>query len=87
MTVEEFDQLSPLNLVPSLIEKNILLVGAQFDLVSPIEANHKRIVQAFRDAGAKKFHEVVLASDHMFLSKRIALARVIIDWLQKECGF
>ena len=87
MTVEEFDQLSPLSLVPSLIEKNILLVGAQFDLISPIESNHKRIAQAFHDAGAKRFHEVVLSSDHMFLNKRIALARVIIDWLQKECGF
>lgn len=87
MTPAENDRMSPIIQAPRLVRKNMLLVGAMRDVVSPLDIAHRPIAQAMRDAGAQAFDEVILDTDHSFLTKRIALARLIIDWLRKRAGF
>ncbi len=87
MTPAENDRMSPIVQAPRLVEKNILLVGAMRDVVSPLEIAHRPIAQAMRDAGVRAFDEVILDTDHSFLTKRIALARLMIEWLRKRGGF
>lgn len=87
MTPSDYDRMRPTVRAPHLVEKNILLIGASEDKVAPLDACHKPIAQAMRDAGVRVFDEVILDTDHNFLTKRIALARLMIQWLRDRCGF
>lgn len=87
MTPEDLDRMSPIVQAPRLVEKNVLLVGASRDSVAPLETCHKPIAKAMRDAGMRALDEVILDSDHTFLTKRIALAQLMIGWLRQRCGF
>ncbi|MEJ7935383.1 hypothetical protein WG907_14100 [Sphingobium sp. AN558] len=87
MTPAENDRMSPVFQAPRLVEKNMLLVGAMRDAVSPLEEAHRPIAKAMRDAGVRGFDEVILDSDHSILTKRIALARLMIKWLRTKSGF
>lgn len=87
MTPAENDRMNPVLQAPRLVNKNVLLVGAMRDVVSPLEIAHRPIAQAMRDADVRGFDEVILDTDHSFLTKRIALARLIIEWLRKRGGF
>lgn len=87
MTPAENDRMNPVLQAPRLIEKNIFLIGAMRDAVSPLDIAHRPIAQAMRDAGVRAFDEVILDTDHGFLTKRVALARLTIEWLRKRATF
>jgi dipeptidyl aminopeptidase/acylaminoacyl peptidase len=87
LSTEDFDRISPIFQAKKLRQKRVLLVGADRDVVTPIETNHRPIAAAIRAAGAEHFTEVILDTDHLFLTKRIALARLVIAWLRSECDF
>lgn len=87
MTPDDYDRMRPTVRAQHLIDKNILLVGALRDIVAPLDTCHKPIARAMRDAGVRTFDEVILDTDHNFLTKRIALARLMIQWLRDRCGF
>ncbi|MEJ7935969.1 hypothetical protein WG907_17180 [Sphingobium sp. AN558] len=87
MNPAELDRVRPIVQAPRLVDKNVLLIGALNDRVATIETCHKPIAQAFRDAGVRVFDDVILDTDHSFLTKRIALARLIIGWLRQRCDF
>jgi pimeloyl-ACP methyl ester carboxylesterase len=87
MTPADHARVNPLRRAPYLIDKNVLLIGAQQDTVAPLETNHRLIAKALRNAGARGLHEAILETDHMFLTKRIALARLVIAWLRQCCSF
>lgn len=89
-----FDQLKPadrermdvLKAAPKLVDKNVLLVGSMDE--DYVQNIHKPIVQAMNAAGAKHFSAMILETGNSFmLNKRIALTRIVISWLKKECGF
>jgi dipeptidyl aminopeptidase/acylaminoacyl peptidase len=83
----EYDRISPITQAKNLTGKKLLLIGGERDVVTPIEFCHRPIAAAMREAKIEGFSEVILETDHMFLTKRIALARLIIAWLRSECGF
>ncbi|MEJ7927480.1 hypothetical protein WG908_12025 [Sphingobium sp. AN641] len=87
MTSGEIDRLSIIHNIPRLLSKKLLLIGATNDMPTPLKTCHIPIRNAFRDAGATNFTDIVLDSDHFFLTKRIALARIVTSWLRTECGF
>jgi pimeloyl-ACP methyl ester carboxylesterase len=87
MTAADHDRVNPFRRMSRLVDKNVLLIGAQQDAVAPLETNHRPIAKALRDAGVRGFHEVIFETDHGFLTKRIALARLVIAWLRQQCGF
>jgi pimeloyl-ACP methyl ester carboxylesterase len=50
-------------------------------------AGHARFAAALKQAGAKHLTEEVWTTDHTFSDRRIALARRVVDWLRKDCGY
>jgi uncharacterized protein len=83
----DFDRISPICQAAKLVDKPVLLIGGYRDVVTPIDVCHRPIADAIKSAGAKRFTEVILESDHGFLTKRLALARLLISWLKTECDF
>ncbi len=75
------DDWNLLNLLLKLKEKNILLVGAEFDYVAPVELHHHPMVEGLKKVGAE-FKSEVYKSGHSFSSTRIKLTTEIIGWLE-----
>ena len=85
--IADLDRLSVIHNVPRLLSKKVLIVGGSRDVEAPIQQCHIPIVKAFNDAGAKDVTDVILDSDHYYLTKRTALARIVVGWLRCEAGF
>ncbi|MCF6270172.1 MAG: alpha/beta fold hydrolase [Melioribacteraceae bacterium] len=75
------DEWNLLKLIPELKKKNILLVGAEYDYVAPLEIHHHPMVEGLKQVGAK-FKSEVYKSGHSFSSSRIKLTTEIINWLK-----
>ena len=75
------DDWNLLKLLPKLKEKNILLVGAEYDYVAPLELHHQPMVEGFKKVGAELKSEIY-KSGHSFSSTRIKLTREVIEWLK-----
>ena len=67
--------------------QRLLLIGASHDMAAPVDVCHKPFVKALEKAGAEHLTEVIMETDHLFMTKRIALARLVVAWLRSECGF
>lgn len=87
MTPADYDRMRPTVRAAHLVHRHVLLIGAHRDTVAPLETCHKPIARAMRDAGVRIFDEVILDCDHGFLTKRIALSRLIIQWLRQRSSF
>jgi len=70
-----------LNYLEKLSSKNLLIIGAKFDTTTPMEIHHKPLISSLRMIDAKNVKEVLLETEHSFSDKRIALARIISEWL------
>ena len=62
-------------------QKSVLLIAASRDTVAPPELHHTPLVEALQKAGTQQLHHHILDSDHGFSDRRVALARLILDWL------
>ena len=80
----EFDLLTQ---VEALSRRRLLLIAGKRDTVVPLASDHQPLIEALKESGSKRVDELVLDTDHAFSSKRIALARAVIGWLQETCGF
>ena len=78
---ENKDDWNLLKLIPELREKNILLVGAKYDYVAPLELHHYPLVEGLKKNGVKLKSELY-KSGHSFSSLRIKLTTEIIGWLK-----
>jgi hypothetical protein len=87
MTDADFDRVSITARAGQLIAKPMLLIGASRDTTAPLELCHETIVEGLEAAGLRHLTAVVLEADHQFLTKRVALARLVVSWLRSECGF
>lgn len=72
-----------LNYLEKLSSKNLLIIGAKFDTTTPIEIHHKPLISSLKMTNAKNVEEMILETEHSFSDKRIALARIISDWLSE----
>ncbi|GHV36421.1 hypothetical protein FACS1894187_10990 [Synergistales bacterium] len=72
--------------VPSLCGRNVLLVGASEDVLTPINLHHNVLASEMRKYKECLLTEKILPCDHVFTSKRNALYRVILKWLE-ACGY
>lgn len=86
VTPAERSRMDMMKAAPKLVDKNVLLIGSlNTDYLQNI---HRPLVRSMAAAGAKHFSEVTLESaNEYFLTKRIALARLVTSWLKSECGF
>lgn len=71
----------------ALSEQVLLLIGATQDQLVPLAENHEPLVRALRKAGADRLTEVVLDTDHYFVTKKVAIARILLGWLRDECRY
>jgi len=71
-----------LNIEKQLSEKNILLVGAEYDTVAPLEIHHTPLVEKLKASGIN-ISDAVLKSGHSFSCCRIKLNETIIEWIKK----
>lgn len=65
---------------PALQERQVLLVG------SANQTEHDSLVTALGGARADRLTAYWWPTDHSFSDRRIALARVLVDWVRKPCG-
>ena len=72
-------------LVPKLAGKSLLLIGAEGDTILPLDQHHEPLVEALRESGYGDLTVETLDSDHVFSSRRIALAHIVINWLNNRC--
>jgi hypothetical protein len=75
---EEFDILGRAG---TLKDRSILMVKAESDKTAIPDVHHEILLEAFKEAGVRDLTEISLDTGHQFLGKRIALQRVIRDWI------
>ena len=88
MVAELAANVSEWNLISNAEElagKRVLLVAGTRDVDTPIEVNHTPFLQALEAAGVDA-EEVVFESDHSFSDRRIALARSVVEFLNRCVG-
>jgi hypothetical protein len=73
--------------VAEFVDKTLLLVNGARDEQNPVELSHNPLVTALRAAGASRLTEAVLDSDHLLLTKRLELEKLVISWLKDSCKF
>lgn len=71
-----------LHLNKKLSKKNILLVGAQYDAVSPIDIHHYPLVKSLLETD-NTVEEKIIESGHSFSSRRIKLNEIVLDWIKR----
>lgn len=71
------------NYLGELSSKNLLLIGAKFDTTAPMDIHHRPLMSALSSINAKNIKEIILETGHSFSDKRIALARIISEWLSE----
>jgi pimeloyl-ACP methyl ester carboxylesterase len=69
----------------ALARKPLLLVAGAEDEVTPPALHHAPLVAAIRAEGGGLLRETTLAGDHSFSASRIALTRVVLEWLDGDC--
>ena len=70
------------NHTKSFLNKNLLLIAAEYDQLAPMEIHHKPLADLLKK-GNSSFSEKVISDGHSFSNKRIELTREIINWLNK----
>ncbi|QPC83843.1 alpha/beta fold hydrolase [Phototrophicus methaneseepsis] len=68
-------------MVPEFIEKRLLLVGAERDDVVPPGQHLLPLVSLLNKSNMTQLSYQSLPADHVFSYQRIALTRLIVDWL------
>lgn len=70
-----------LNYSGKAVDKNILLIGAEYDNIAPISLHYLPMVTKFSKVSSK-IQSFKLECGHSFVSKRIELTKTIINWLK-----
>jgi pimeloyl-ACP methyl ester carboxylesterase len=73
-------------LAPRLVDRPVLLVGTGRDDVAPVHMHHEPLVAAYRSYAVPRLEHQVFMTDHSLSDCRIALARSVIDFLDRSMG-
>ena len=65
--------------------KTLLLVGGSRDGMAPPDKHLDPLVKALREKGASRLTVQTLDADHTASGQRIALARLLVSWLNDKC--
>jgi hypothetical protein len=80
---EHADSWNLLDKVPELTHKNLMLICGKYDNIAAPEIHHYPLVKALKGTGSVKLEHFELESGHSFSDKRIKLAGLIVEWLNK----
>jgi pimeloyl-ACP methyl ester carboxylesterase len=78
---EDFDLL---NSAPAFAGRNLLLVGASRDAITPPDVHHTSLLDALRKDGRASVRGVMMEDDHGYSASRVALAEALLDHLEKR---
>lgn len=81
--VEHMDEFDTMRLANTLSQLDVLLIAGERDDDLPPSLHHTPLVTMLEKKNAENLTHVMLDADHGFSDKRIALARVLLDWLDK----
>ncbi|MFI1353155.1 alpha/beta hydrolase family protein [Streptomyces sp. NPDC020898] len=73
-------------LAPRLADRPVLLVGTGRDDVTPVQIHHEPVVTAYRTYPVPRLEHRVFMTDHSLSDHRVALARAVIDFLDRSVG-
>jgi len=69
----------------ALAKKPALLIAGARDEVTPPALHHEPLVAAIAAQGGDALESVVVDADHALADRRVALSRLVIDWLDRRC--
>jgi pimeloyl-ACP methyl ester carboxylesterase len=70
-------------LAPNLADRPVLLVGTGRDMVTPAEVHHWPLVEEYQAYPVSRLDHRLLPTDHALSDHRVALARTIVDFLDR----
>ncbi|MFH8900906.1 alpha/beta hydrolase family protein [Streptomyces coeruleorubidus] len=73
-------------LAPRLADRPVLLIGTGRDDVAPVQIHHEPVVAAYRSHALPRLEHQVFMTDHSLSDCRVALARTVIDFLDRSVG-
>ena len=68
----------------ALVDRSVLLVAASRDEDLLVDLHHVPLVRALEAGGARDLTQALIDSDHSYSGKRIALARTVLAWLERQ---
>ena len=71
-------------LAPRLADRPVLLVGTGQDTVTPAEVHHWPLVKTYQAYPVSQLEQRVFPTDHALSDHRVALARTIVDFLDRR---
>lgn len=71
-------------LAPRLADRPVLLVGTGRDTVTPSDVHHGPLVAAYQAYPVSRLEHVLFPTDHALSDHRVALARTIVDFLDRQ---
>ncbi|MEU0569100.1 alpha/beta fold hydrolase [Nonomuraea sp. NPDC005983] len=71
-------------LAPRLADRPVLLVGTGRDDVTPAPVHHQPVVDAYRAHPVPLLEQHVFPADHALSDHRVALARTVLDFLNRH---
>jgi pimeloyl-ACP methyl ester carboxylesterase len=71
-------------LAPRLADRPVLLIGTGRDAATPAEVHHRPLVEAFQAYPVSRLEHRLFPTDHALSDHRVALARTIADFLDRQ---
>jgi len=81
---EELEDINPEKFLPQLSDKSLLFISGSRDTDVPAKTQIELLVNALKEKNAKDLTYEIIESDHAFSDRRIALARMILSWLNER---
>lgn len=78
------DTWSLAQLAPRLAGRPVLLIGTSRDTVTPIETHHLPVVNAYQAYPVPGLEHAVFPADHALSDHRVALARMVVGFLDRH---
>ena len=70
---------------PGLRDHPVLLLGAQKEVVAPLDEHHRLVADSLRKAGGVRLTAVEMFTSHNFNEGEAQVAAAVAEWLTKEC--
>jgi pimeloyl-ACP methyl ester carboxylesterase len=71
-------------LAPKLADRAVLLVGTSRDPVTPADVHHRPLVAAYQAHPVDRLAHRVFPADHALSDHRVALARTVVEFLERH---
>jgi len=79
--IDNADEWNLLGGVRSIAERNLFLLGAEYDQTAPTAMHFSPLINMLKKVSPEKKFGEILQTGHSFSDKRIAVSRSVVDWL------